>query len=153
MADLIDELSDIPADLAEGLENLIYETPSDGGALEEITEEIAPLIEDLAEKLSELSDASAEITAQIVEASKAERVTAKLDEERGDIFDEIEDEIDDVLPSGNGGLILTLLLFGAGVLFMQKFKRNKDERPAPIDERMTQETKQYIDAFGIVHNG
>jgi len=145
-------ISDIIDEIAEPLENLIEETPDAGGALEEITDEIAPLIEDLAEKLAELSDASAEITAQIVEAAKAEKETAKLDEERGSFFDEIEDEIDDDMPKGRGGaIVVSLLLFGAVILFAQRFKRRSfDDVPAPIDNHIVVKSTQTVDNHGMV---
>lgn len=149
---LASDILDVPADIADELENLIEETPADGGELEEIADEIEDELEELAEKLAELSDATAEITAKIVESAKAEKATAKLDEERGDIFDELEDEIYDALPTGRGGaIVVTLLLFGAGVLFMQRFKRNKDARPVAIEPNETKGA-QFVDAFGIVHN-
>jgi len=147
-------ITDILDDVSDELENLTIETPNAGGAIEELNDEIAPLIEDLAEKLAELSDASAEITAQIVEAAKTEKITAKLDEERGDIFQEIEDEINDELPTGRmGAVMLTLLFFGGVVLLAQKFKRRMFDDVQPIDNHIVVKSSITTDNHGMVYNG
>lgn len=147
------ENSDILAENPNGLEIGNGETPTAGGALEEIAEEITPKIDELAEKLSELVDASAEITEQIREAAKNEAEVKKIDEERGDIFDEIEDEIEDALPTkkGFGGIGVALLLLGSIVLYVKHKNRKIDLRSNPIDDQMTKASEITVDKHGMVH--
>lgn len=140
------ENSDILEENPNGLEIGNGETPTAGGALEEIAEEITP-------KIDELVDASAEITEQIREAAKNEAEVKKIDEERGDIFDEIEDEIEDALPTkkGFGGVGVALLLLGSIVLYVKHKNKKVDLRSNPIDDQMTKASETTVDKHGMVH--